>query len=69
MYGREAVLPAEVPVEMPFSQIILPHETSYVSFMEEKKAAMEIVKAATMENISKSQNRQKEAHDKKKYNK
>ncbi|XP_073461170.1 uncharacterized protein [Aquarana catesbeiana] len=65
MYGREAVFPAEVPVEMPLLQIILPDETSYVSFMEEKKAAMEIVKAATKENIAKSQNRQKEAHDKK----
>ncbi|XP_040210348.1 uncharacterized protein LOC120941138 [Rana temporaria] len=65
MYGREAVFPVEVPVEMPLSNIILPNETNYVSFMEEKKAAMEMVKATTKENISKSQNRQKEAHAKK----
>lgn len=65
MYGREAVFPSEVPVDMPLSHIVLPEESRYVSFLEEKKSAMEIVKATTTENISKSQDKQQKVYEKK----
>ncbi|XP_048853068.1 uncharacterized protein LOC125721122 isoform X2 [Brienomyrus brachyistius] len=33
MYGREAVFPSQVPIELPLSTIILPDEASYVMML------------------------------------
>ncbi|KAI7789889.1 putative gypsy retrotransposon integrase-like protein 1-like, partial [Triplophysa rosa] len=64
MYGREAVFPSEVPVDMPLSEIILPEEKMYITFLDGKKKSMETTKKATAENISKSQEKQKQAYAK-----
>ncbi|XP_048846977.1 uncharacterized protein LOC125717765 [Brienomyrus brachyistius] len=64
MYGREAVFPSEVPVDMPLSTIILPDEKSYGMFFDEKNKVVETIKTTTAENISKSQEKQKQAYAK-----
>ncbi|XP_063313073.1 uncharacterized protein LOC134612609 [Pelobates fuscus] len=69
MYGREAVFPSEVPVELPLSNIILPEEKTYVTFLNEKKESMEKIKAMTKENIEKSQEKQKKTYAKKVFKK
>ncbi|CAH2310413.1 gag-pol fusion [Pelobates cultripes] len=65
MYGREAVFPAEVPVDMPLSAISLPEEQSYTKFLEERESSMEAILEATLENIAKSQEKQEMANAKK----
>ncbi|CAH2307106.1 Hypothetical predicted protein [Pelobates cultripes] len=65
MYGREAVFPAEVSVELPLANIIFPEEKNYVTFLNEKKASMEKINETTKENIGKSQEKQKTTYAKK----
>ncbi|KAM8952905.1 uncharacterized protein RCH25_043643 [Pelodytes ibericus] len=65
MYGREAVFPCEVPVNLPVSNIILHEETSYEGYFDEKKSRLEDSKEKTSENMEKSQEKQKKAHMKK----
>ncbi|KAM8967036.1 uncharacterized protein RCH25_025715 [Pelodytes ibericus] len=65
MYGREAVFPCEVPVNLPLENIILPEETSYEGYFDEKKSRLEDSKEKTSENMEKSQEKQKKAHMKK----
>ncbi|XP_049333179.1 gypsy retrotransposon integrase-like protein 1 [Astyanax mexicanus] len=64
MYGREAVFPSEVPVEVPLSKIILP-EGGYSEFLDSKQKTSEAVKKTAEDNIRKSQEKQKEAYARK----
>ncbi|KAG5267640.1 hypothetical protein AALO_G00223980 [Alosa alosa] len=65
MYGREAVFPSEVPVDMPLSNIILPGEASYGAYVTKKKGSKEATEAKAAENIAKAQEKQQEASAKK----
>uniref|UniRef100_A0AAR2JNS1 Gypsy retrotransposon integrase-like protein 1 n=1 Tax=Pygocentrus nattereri TaxID=42514 RepID=A0AAR2JNS1_PYGNA len=65
MYGREAVFPAEVPVEVPISTIILPTESSYSKYLDSKMKMMEEIKKTTEDNIHMSQEKQKAAYARK----
>uniref|UniRef100_A0A3B1IDK1 Gypsy retrotransposon integrase-like protein 1 n=1 Tax=Astyanax mexicanus TaxID=7994 RepID=A0A3B1IDK1_ASTMX len=44
MYGREAVFPSELSVDLPLSTVILPEGGGYGEFLAEKKNCMEAVK-------------------------
>ncbi|KAM8953237.1 uncharacterized protein RCH25_044054 [Pelodytes ibericus] len=65
MYGREAVFPCEVPVNLPLENIILSEETSYEGYFDENKSCLEDSKEKTSENMEKSQEKQKKANMKK----
>ncbi|KAL2080753.1 hypothetical protein ACEWY4_024546 [Coilia grayii] len=64
MYGREAVFPSEVPIDMPLSTILLPEESAYCAYLEKKQASMETMKTTAAENISKTQEKQRQAYEK-----
>ncbi|CAH2292891.1 SH3-containing GRB2 3-interacting 1 [Pelobates cultripes] len=63
MYGKEAVFPAGVPVDLPLSNTVLPVEKNYVMYMEERKSR-ESIEEATLENIAKLQEKHKVAYAK-----
>lgn len=59
MYGREAVFPSEVPIDLAVKSILLPEEETYATFLEDKKTAMETINVLTLENICKTQEKHK----------
>lgn len=65
MYGREAVFPSELPIDMPLSSVVFPEDSTYCTFLEEKKDLMKTVHEKTIENISESQEKyMRAAHEK-----
>ncbi|XP_056426165.1 metallo-beta-lactamase domain-containing protein 1-like isoform X1 [Hyla sarda] len=65
MYGREAVFPSEVPVDLPLlSTIVLPDEDTYSKFLEEREVSMKKIKEATIINIVKGQIKHKMNNEK-----
>lgn len=62
MYGREAVFPSEVPVDVPHYSTALPDATTYGLVVDEKKKGLDNRKDMASANISLSQDYQKEAY-------
>lgn len=58
MYGREAVFPSEVPVDLPFS-IVLPNEEDINEFSKKRKEEISLKHSSAQNNMAEAQNKKK----------